>query len=101
MYVLVWDKQWKVQRNCLEKFALGRSRGQSDSFSDFWIKIEKIAAQRCPSVNSDHIPILPSASLTVVNPDITRVILKSAAVAFTVCIVTRQCTSVLVKLSEN
>ena len=27
---VVWDKQWKSRRGCLEKFALGRSRGISD-----------------------------------------------------------------------
>ena len=27
---LVWDKQWKSRMRCLDKFALGRSRGKSD-----------------------------------------------------------------------
>ena len=28
--IAVWDKLWKSRRSCLEKFALGRSRGKSD-----------------------------------------------------------------------
>ena len=27
---LLWDKHWKSCRRCLDKFALGRSRGKSD-----------------------------------------------------------------------
>jgi hypothetical protein len=29
-FFLIWDKQWKIRRSCLEKFALRRSRGKSE-----------------------------------------------------------------------
>ena len=30
LHIAHWDKLWKSRRSCLEKFALGRSRGKSD-----------------------------------------------------------------------
>ena len=38
---------------------------------------EDYVAQSCRRVNSEHVPVLPSGSLTVSNPDFTGVIRKS------------------------
>ena len=44
----LWDKQWKKRRRCLDKFALGRSRGKSD-----------FPERRSPEGNSDFFGTLP------------------------------------------
>ena len=38
---------------------------------------EDYVSQSYPRVNSEHIPVLPRGSLTVLNPDFTEVIRKS------------------------
>ena len=48
---LLWDEQWKVRSGCLEKFALGNSRGSSD-FPDW----------RSPEGKSDDPRVLSRAN---------------------------------------
>ena len=100
-----WDKQWKSCRSCLEKVALGRSRGQSDflegrspkGMSDYprdlpWANFQifpkafpllvRLQASKnqslcVPQELSEHILGFPQGSLTMLNPDFGFWIKKS------------------------